>query len=114
MKYSSTERPSRKLDLIGLSMISPMPPVSFFCGFAIRPRIPASCRIWSREPRLPESNIMNTGLKPPLDFFIVATIAEAMVATMKKSKGDHRLGDVVVRVRPGVDHLVVALAERDL
>src|SRR5256886_17424320 len=27
---------------------------------------------------------------------------------------DHRLGDVVVRVRPGVDHLVVALPERDL
>jgi hypothetical protein len=35
--------------------------VSFFCGLAIRPRIPASCRIWSRLPRLPESNIMNTG-----------------------------------------------------
>ena len=42
MKYSSGERPSRKFDLIGLSMISPMPPVSFFCGFAIRPRMPAS------------------------------------------------------------------------
>src|SRR2546425_1232614 len=27
---------------------------------------------------------------------------------------DHRVGDVVVRVRPGVDHLVVALAEGDL
>src|SRR2546422_3153869 len=67
MKYSSTDRPSRKFDLIGLSMISPMPPVSFFCGFAIKPRMPASCRIWSREPRLPESNIMNTGLNPPLD-----------------------------------------------
>ena len=34
--------PSRKFDLIGLSMISPIPPVSFFCGFAISPRIPAS------------------------------------------------------------------------
>ena len=42
MKYSSTDNPSRKFDLIGLSMISPMPPVSFFCGFAISPRIPAS------------------------------------------------------------------------
>ncbi len=78
MKYSSTDRPSRKFDLIGLSMISPMPPVSFFCGFAIRPRIPASCRIWSREPRLPESNIMNTGLKPPLERCMVFTIASAM------------------------------------
>src|SRR6266436_438261 len=57
MKYSSTDSPSRKFDLIGLSMISPMPPVSFFCGFAIRPRIPASCRIWSREPRLPEGDL---------------------------------------------------------
>jgi len=78
MKYSSTLSPSRKFDLIGLSMISPMPPVSFFCGFAIRPRIPASCRIWSREPREPESNIMNTGLKPFCDSFIRRTIASAM------------------------------------
>ena len=59
-------------------MISPMPPVSFFCGLAIRPRIPASWRIWSRLPRLPESNIMNTGLNPPFDFRIVVTIASAM------------------------------------
>ncbi len=29
-------------------------------------------------------------------------------------RADHRLGDVVVGVRPGVDHLVVALAEGDL
>src|SRR6185437_15364398 len=98
MKYSSTDSPSRKFDLIGLSMISPMPPVSFFCGFAIRPRIPTSWRIWSREPRLPESNIMNTGLNPPLERCMV----------------HHGVRDVVVRVRPGVDHLVVALAERDL
>jgi hypothetical protein len=42
MKYSTTVRPSRKFDLMGLSMISPIPPVSFFWGFAISPRIPAS------------------------------------------------------------------------
>ncbi len=77
MKYSSTVSPSRKFDLIGLSMISPMPPVSFFCGFAIRPRMPASCRIWSRLPREPESNIMNTGLKPPRDWRMLLTIASA-------------------------------------
>ena len=80
MKYSSTDSPSRKLDLIGLSMISPMPPVSFFCGLAIRPRMPASWRIWSRLPREPESNIMNTGLKPPLscrsDFTIASVMSE--------------------------------------
>src|SRR2546422_11523314 len=29
-------------------------------------------------------------------------------------RADHRLGDVVVRVGPGVDHLVIALAEGDL
>jgi hypothetical protein len=58
-------------------MISPMPPVSFFCGLAMRPRMPASCRIWSREPRLPESNIMNTGLNPPCDTRIELIIASA-------------------------------------
>ncbi len=78
MKYSSSDRPSRKFDLIGLSMISPMPPVSFFCGFAMRPRMPASWRIWSRLPREPESNIMNTGLKPGFDSRIDLTISSAM------------------------------------
>ena len=77
MKYSSTVSPSRKFDLIGLSMISPMPPVSFFCGLAIRPRMPASCRIWSRLPRDPESNIMNTGLNPPRETRIELIIASA-------------------------------------
>src|SRR3989442_13154601 len=44
LKYSSTDRPSRKLALMGVSMISPE-------GFAIRPRMPPSCLIWSTEPR---------------------------------------------------------------
>ena len=35
LKYSRTFRPSRKFDMIGVSMIEPS-------GFAIRPRIPAS------------------------------------------------------------------------
>ena len=35
MKYSSTDRPSRKFDLIGRGMISPF-------GLATRPRMPAS------------------------------------------------------------------------
>ncbi len=56
MKYCSTERPSRKLAVMGVSMISPE-------GLAIKPRIPASCRIWSLLPRAPESAIMKTGLK---------------------------------------------------
>ena len=55
MKYSSTDRPSMKLDLIGRSMISPF-------GFAIRPRMPASWRICLNDPRAPELAIMKTGL----------------------------------------------------
>ena len=56
MKYCSTVRPSRKFDVIGVSMISPD-------GFAIRPRMPASWRICCFEPRAPESAMMYTGLK---------------------------------------------------
>ncbi len=54
MKYSSTESPSRKDAVIGRSMMSPD-------GLAMRPRMPASWRIWSLEPRALESTIMNTG-----------------------------------------------------
>jgi hypothetical protein len=50
LKYSSTFSPSRKFALIGVSMISPE-------GLAISPRIPASCRIWSIEPRAPEATM---------------------------------------------------------
>ncbi len=56
MKYCSTVSPSRKLAVIGVSMISPE-------GLAIRPRMPASCRICCAEPRAPESAIMKIGLK---------------------------------------------------
>ena len=51
LKYSRTDSPSLKLEMIGVSMISPD-------GFAISPRIPASCFIWAAEPRAPESAIM--------------------------------------------------------
>ena len=77
MKYSTTVSPSRKLDRIGLSMISPIPPVSFFWGLAIRPRIPASWRIWSRFPRAPEFIIMYTGLNPSWERSRWSTIAWA-------------------------------------
>ena len=43
-----------KLALIGRSMISPF-------GFAIRPRMPASWRIWLNDPRAPELAIMKIG-----------------------------------------------------
>ena len=52
IKYCSTVSPSRKFAVIGVSMISPD-------GFAIRPRIPASCLICWVLPRAPESAIMN-------------------------------------------------------
>ena len=51
MKYWSTDSPSRKFVVIGVSMISPD-------GLAIRPRMPASCRICCAEPRAPESAMM--------------------------------------------------------
>ena len=58
VKYSSTVSPSRKFDVIGVSMISPD-------GFAMSPRMPASCRICCFEPRAPESAIMKIGLNSP-------------------------------------------------
>ncbi len=51
-KYSRTSSPSRKLDLMGSSIVRPV--VS-----AMSPRIPASCLICWLEPRAPESAIMN-------------------------------------------------------
>ena len=51
IKYSRTSSPSRKLDLIGSSIVLPV--VS-----AISPRMPASCLICWLEPRAPESAII--------------------------------------------------------
>ena len=50
-KNSRTERPSRKFDLTGTSTVFPM-------ALAIRPRIPASCFIWLRPPRAPDTDII--------------------------------------------------------
>ena len=51
MKYWCTVSPSRKFDVMGVSMISPE-------GLAIRPRMPASCRICCLLPRAPLSAMM--------------------------------------------------------
>jgi len=86
MKYSSTVSPSRKLEVMGVSMISPE-------GLAISPRIPANWRIWSLLPLAPESAIMKMGLKLfALTFWplrpeisstaISAIISEAMVSVI--------------------------------
>ena len=58
VKYSSTVSPSRKFEVMGVSMTSPD-------GLAMSPRIPASCRICCFDPRAPESAIMKIGLKSP-------------------------------------------------
>jgi len=59
MKYCSTVRPSRKLEVMGVSMISPD-------GLAIRPRMPASWRICCLLPRAPEVAIRLMGLNSPV------------------------------------------------
>ncbi len=59
MKYCSTDSPSRKFARIGVSMTSPE-------GLDIRPRMPASWRTCSREPRAPESAIRLIGLNSPV------------------------------------------------
>ena len=73
MKYWMTLSPSRKLLVIGVSMIAPV-------VLAIRPRIPASWRICFSLPLAPESTIMNTGLKRP-----VARSRACMVASMSSA-----------------------------
>ncbi len=73
MKYSSTVRPSRKLDLIGRGMISPF-------GLATRPRMAATCRIWFMFPEAPESTIMKIGLeRSKFASMASPTLAEASV-----------------------------------
>ena len=56
VKYCSTVNPSLKLAVIGVSMIEPS-------GFAINPRIPASCLTCAGELLAPESKYIKTELK---------------------------------------------------
>ena len=76
IKYSITDKPSLKLDIIGLSIISP-PPIIDFLGLAIRPLIPANCLIWSPLPLAPESAIIYTELKPSSSDFNPLIISDA-------------------------------------
>src|SRR6185436_10730500 len=89
MKYSSTDRPSRKFALIGFSMISPD-------GLAIRPRMAASWRICWVEARL---FALLAGLAVDHDFATDAV--------------HHLFGDAIGDAGPDVDDLVVALAVGD-
>ena len=84
MKYSSTDRPSMKLALIGRSMISPF-------GFAMRPRIPASWRIWLNDPRAPELAIMKTVFVSwrlclhRVGHLVVASVQTSMTRSLRSS-----------------------------
>ena len=93
VKYSSTVSPSRKFEVMGVSMTSPD-------GLAISPRIPASCRICCFDPRAPESAIMKIGLKSP-------------PSRPHLHLPEQLLGDLLGDVRPDVDDLVVPLAVGD-
>ena len=57
--------------MIGVSMIEPS-------GLAIRPRMPASWRIWAGEPRAPESDIMKIELN---DFWRTFTPRESSTSS---------------------------------
>ncbi len=77
IKYSNTSSPSRKLDLIGSSIVRPV--VS-----AISPRIPASCLICWLEPRAPESAIIKMLLylsRPPISLSVSASSVSFHVST---------------------------------
>ena len=56
IKYWSTDKPSLKLAVIGVSIIEPS-------GLDISPRIPESCLICAGDPRAPESAYIYTELK---------------------------------------------------
>src|SRR5437763_237358 len=109
MKNSSTDRPSRKLALIGRGMISPL-------GLATRPRMPAICRICIMFPRAPEPTIMWTGLY----FGKLASISRAAHRclhchlltghpALRRGPVGHALG-----VRTGVDRGEVGHPDPDL
>ncbi len=75
MKYWRTFRPSRKFERIGVSMISPE-------GLAIRPRMPASCRICCAVPRAPESDMMRIGFDSLAVFSFSSIARNISLATL--------------------------------
>jgi hypothetical protein len=88
MKYSSTERPSRKFDLIGRGMISPF-------GLATRPRMPAICRTCIMFPRAPEWTIIQIGLVAGKWSSI--SLATSLVACVQISMSSWRRSSSVIR-----------------
>ena len=87
MKYSSTDRPSRKFDLIGRGMISPF-------GLATRPRM--------------------AGDLADLHHVSAGTRVDHHVDRVRLVEGRlHRLGDLVGGLRPDLDELLTTLVVGD-
>ena len=90
MKYSSTDRPSRKLDLIGRGMVSPF-------GLETRPRMPAICRTCIGLPRAPELTIIQTELVSGKAASM--SCATSAVACVQISMSSWRRSSSVIRPR---------------
>src|SRR3954453_8037888 len=102
MKYSSTVRPSMKLALIGRSMISPF-------GLAMRPRMPASWRIWLIEPRAPDVAIIMIGFVAS-KCFCIAPATSSVASVHFSTPSSWR---PACRVGPPPPHGLVAPLLRD-
>ncbi len=90
MKYSTTDRPSRKLDLIGRGIVSPL-------GLETSPRMPAICRTCIRFPRAPELTIIQTELVSGKAASM--SLATSAVACVQISMSSCRRSSSVIRPR---------------
>src|SRR6266702_493389 len=92
VKYSSTVSPSRKFEVIGVSMISPE-------GLAMRPRM----------PELPDLLLRAAGAR--IGHHVDGVELAALLAALEL--GEHGVGDLLGHVRPDVHNLVVPLSVGD-
>ena len=90
MKYSTTVRPSRKLDVIGLGMVSPF-------GLETSPRMPAICLTCIWLPRAPELTIIQTELVSGKAASM--SCATSVVACVQISISSWRRSSSVIRPR---------------
>ena len=90
MKYSTTDRPSRKDALMGRGMVS-------FLAFDTSPRIPAICRICMKLPRAPESTIMKIGFV--FEKFACIASATSLVALVQMEMSSWLRSSLVTRPR---------------
>ncbi|OPZ51860.1 MAG: hypothetical protein BWY91_02558 [bacterium ADurb.BinA028] len=90
MKNSSTDRPSRKLALIGRGMISPL-------GLETRPFMPAIWRSCIQLPRAPELTIRKMVLVRGV--FAIISLATSLVASFQISMRSSRRSLSVIAPR---------------